>query len=491
MIDTIWLLLLTPLCTALLAWAIRVQKLSEGIQVIGSLVTLIMGFQVAHKVFSGSPLSGMDHAIFVDALGAFSIVLIVIIGFVASLYSVGYMRHELHEEVITKRQFHQYYLWFHLFIGTMLASSVVNNLGLLWVGIELTTLISALLVAFYKKGTSLEAAWKYLIMGSVGITFSLLGIIFIYLSGVNLFGEDPQSLNWTSLSESAVHLNPQWILLAFIFVLVGFGTKAGLAPMHFWLPDAHSQAPSPISAVLSGVLLNTALYGILRVYTIVNQTLGGNASSYLIFFGILSIAFTVPFILVQHDMKRMLAYSSVEHMGIITLGIGIGGTWGLFGALLHMFNHSMTKSLLFFSAGNINQKYHSKHMDRISGVLKVMPVTGNVFLIAAFAIVGAPPFNMFISEFTIMMAGFKSGHIVATILFMIFIILIFAGMIYYVIKMSFGNAPKRLERKEVSRWSTVSLFIPLIAVLFLGLYVPTSLSEILNQVSLVIQGVKQ
>ncbi|MCZ0754997.1 hydrogenase 4 subunit F [Anoxybacillus sp. J5B_2022] len=484
------LLLIIPVMTAVLCWQIKNHPIGEKLQVAGALLNVFIGLSIARNAFFVAPVTGWHHLIYIDALSAFNVMLIVLIGFIASLYSVGYMRHEVAERIISEEKVRHYYLWFHLFIGTMLVVSVVNNIGLLWVGIELTTLVSALLVAFYRKGTSLEAAWKYLIMGSVGIAFALLGIIFLYLSGVDLFGESAESLNWTVLHRAAGQLNPQWTLIAFIFVLVGFGTKAGLAPMHFWLPDAHSQAPSPISAVLSGVLLNTALYGIFRIYTIVNTTLDGKAASYLIFFGLLSIAITVPFMLVQHDLKRMLAYSSVEHIGIITLGVGIGGALGLYGAVLHMFHHSMAKSLLFFAAGNITQKYHSKRMERISGVLKTMPMTGSIFLIAAFAITGTPPFNIFISEFTIMRAGFQSGHLVATVLFLLFVVLIFSGMMYYVVRMAFGEAPAKVEKKEMSRWSTVALFLPLIAVIVFGLYVPPFFQEIIQQVAFVLQGGK-
>lgn len=490
MLGEVSLLLMIPLITAVITWRIKIRQLGEKLQVIGSFLNIIVCFLIVKQVFFHSPITGWNDYVYVDALSAFNVMIIVLVGFVASLYSVGYIGHEAKEGMISERKVRHYYLWFHLFITTMLAVNVMNNFGFLWVGIELTTLISALLVAFYRQGTSLEAAWKYLIMGSVGIAFALLGIIFLYLSGADLFGESAKSLNWTVLLDSADKLNPKWTLIAFIFVLVGFGTKAGLAPMHFWLPDAHSQAPSPVSAVLSGVLLNTALYGILRIYTIVNSTLDGNAAYYLIFFGLFSIAVSVPFMLVQHDVKRMLAYSSVEHIGIITLGVGIGGPLGLFGAVLHMFNHSMTKSLLFFSAGNINQKYHSKRMDRISGILKVMPVTGSIFLLASLAITGVPPLNVFISEFTIMMAGFRSGHIIVTVLFMLFVVLIFSGMMFYVVRMVFGEAPAKLEKKEISRWSAAALFIPLIAVVVFGLYVPPFFKEMIQQVCTVLQGVK-
>lgn len=489
--EYVSLLVMIPVITALLSFPVKSRFFLEKIQVIGALLNVINCLFMIKQVFFHEPITGLNGYVYVDALGAYNVLIIVFVSFIASLYSIGYIGHEADEGIFPAGKVRHYYLWFHLFIATMLVVSVLNNFGFVWVGIELTTLISALLVAFYRRESSLEAAWKYLIMGSVGIAFALLGIIFLYLSGADLFGDSAQSLNWTILIHSARQLNPQWTLTAFIFILVGFGTKAGLAPMHFWLPDAHSQAPSPVSAVLSGVLLNTALYGILRIYTIVNTALDGKAAAYLIFFGIFSIAVSVPFMLVQHDLKRMLAYSSVEHMGIITLGIGIGGPLGLYGAVLHMFNHSMAKSLLFFSAGNINQKYHSKRMDRISGILKVMPVTGSIFLLAAFAITGAPPFNIFISEFTIMMAGFKSGHVLVTGLFLLLVVLIFSGIIYYVIRMVFGEAPAKLAKKEISPWSTVALFIPLIAVIVFGLYVPPFFKDMITQVSLVLQGVKE
>jgi hydrogenase-4 component F len=476
--------------TAVLSWRIKSHQVGQKLQVFGSLLNIFVCLAIVKQIFFHGSMLGWNDFVYIDALGAFNVIIIVLVSFAASLYSIGYIGNEVKEGIISERKVRHYYLWFHLFVAVMLAVSITNNFGFLWVGIELTTLISALLVAFYQNGTALEAAWKYLIMGSVGIAFALLGIIFIYLSGADLFGESAKSLNWTMLIHSAGKLNPAWTLTAFIFVLVGFGTKAGLAPMHFWLPDAHSQAPSPVSAVLSGVLLNTALYGILRVYTIVNITLDGKASNYLIFFGLVSIAVSVPFMLVQHDIKRMLAYSSVEHIGIITLGVGIGGPLGLYGAVLHMFNHSMAKALLFFSAGNINQKYHSKRMDRISGVLKAMPVTGIIFLIASFAITGAPPLNVFISEFTIMMAGFRSGHFIVTLFFLLFVVLIFSGIMFYVVRMVFGEAPAKLEKKEISFTSTVALFIPLAVVVIFGLYVPPFFKEMIEQVSIVLQGVK-
>ncbi|WP_110954357.1 hydrogenase 4 subunit F [Anaerosinus massiliensis] len=481
-------LLALPLLTGVCAGLLCKHKFADLLQVIGSLVTLCISVKIAWQVYAGQVLQSFGW-FYVDALGAFHIVLIAAVGFAASLYSVGYMRYEVKEGLISRNQLGRYYFFFHFFILTMLFVSSVDNLGLLWVGIELTTLVSAMLVAFYGTRHALEAAWKYLIMGVVGIAFALLGIVFLYLSGLNSIGEHSTSaLQWTQLFRLAEGLNPRWVEIGFIFILIGFGTKAGIAPMHFWLPDAHSQAPAPVSAVLSGVLLNTALYGLFRVYAIANVTLQGSAGDYLIAFGLFSIGVTVPFIMVQHDLKRMLAFSSVEHMGIITLAVGLGGTIGLYGAFLHMMNHSMTKSVLFFSAGNIAQKYHSKYMDRITGVVKVMPFTGGVFLLAGLAIAGAPPFSIFLSEFTIMIAGVLAGKIWASCIFALLIVLIFAGMSYYVVKMSFGELPARIGKKRTDWWMRIAMLLPLSLVILFGLYVPEFIERAVYMAAAVLQG---
>lgn len=477
--DWILFLLLLPVGTGLLGWLLPSVRWAEVLQGIGSFLLLIVSVGFLWGVSRYGAISAWGGWVYVDAFSAYMIFLTALIGCVASFYSVGYMHREQREGRFSLKQYHRYYLFLHLFIFTMLFTVMMNHLGLLWVGIELSTLISALLVAFYQKGTALEAGWKYLMMGSVGIAFALLGIIFLYLSGgAMLSGEE--SLNWTHLMQVAEQLNPRWMEMAFLLILVGFGTKAGLAPMHFWLPDAHSEAPSPISAVLSGVLLNTALYGIFRVYFVADRTLEGGAGGYLIFFGLFSIAVAVPFLLVQHDLKRMLAFSSVEHMGIITLGMGIGGPVGMFGALLHMMNHSMSKSLLFFAAGNIVQKYHSKRMDRIGGVFATQPFTGWLFLIGILSITGLPPFSIFVSEWTIMMAGFGKGYLWQTALFILLIGMIFVGMLFYGIRLLFGTRPAKVERGEAGFWSTYPLLVPLFFILLFGLYVPGVVRDFLD-----------
>ncbi len=472
---------------AVLVWVMP-AKVYGTLQALLAVGSAVCGAWIGKLVIDGGVVTSYGQMFYIDGLGAINVLLVTTVGALAAIYSKGYMEEELAEGAITKMQFKLYYCFYHLFVASMVFASVVSNLGLMWVGIELTTLVSALLVALYGKQLALEAAWKYLIMGSVGISFALLGIIFLYISALHLPHQEATALQWPEMMMLADHLKPRWFEIGFVFVLVGFGAKAGLAPMHFWLPDAHSQAPSPVSAVLSGVLLNTALYGLFRVYAIAQTAIDG-AAMYLMIFGLVSVAVTVPFLFVQSDFKRMLAYSSVEHMGIITLGVGIGGPLGLFGAMLHMINHAMTKSLLFFSAGAIYQRYHTKQIDRVKGVLKTMPVVGGVFLLAAFAITGAPPFGVFISEFMILMAGFSTGNEIASVLMAALIVLIFAGMMFYVVRMVFGTAPSRVSTAPISRWMTAAMVLPMIAVMVCGLYVPPYIENLVLAASDVLKEV--
>lgn len=483
------LLLIIPLITALTTWLVPSQRIAEYFHLLSAVLLFISGtFLLISVVFTGNILLLKDY-IFVDSLSAFLIFVLVIVTLIVSIYSIGYTRVEIERGAMSRKNVHQFYLMLHIFVFTMIAVMVFNNIALLWVAIEFSTLVSALLIAFYRQAESLEAAWKYLIIGSLGIAFALFGILFLYAAGLDVVADSQAGLNWTVLYEIAADLDPTWVTIAFVFILIGFGTKAGIAPLHFWLPDAHSEAPSPASALLSGMLLNTALYGIIRVYLIAHITLGTVVNQWLIGFGLLSIGLMVPFILVQENLKRMLAYSSVEHIGIITFGIGIGGPVAVYGAILHMLNHSLVKSILFLSAGNIDQKYGTKDILRITGVLRAMPLTGIAFIIGVLAIAGAPPFNIFLSEFTIMLAGFKQGFTWLTSFYILFILLIFAGMTYFMSHIAFGKPEKQLSPIKISRWSKFSLIIPLFFILILGLYVPDFINQTLENIIVLFEGV--
>lgn len=482
------LLLLFPPTTGLLCRLMPRQSWTEGLNAAGALATLLAGLSLVARVFMGGPVAAMGDLLYVDALGALLLAVIVIVGFLGAIYSVGYLRRDVEHGKVPANQVGWYYLGYHAFIWTMLVAGVVNNLGLLWVAIEATTLVSALLVGFYRSKAALEAAWKYLILCTVGITFALFGVLLTYYASARSLGEEA-GLTWTILVQHAGQLDPGLMKLAFVFILVGFGTKAGFAPLHNWLPDAHSQAPSPVSALLSGVLLKCGLYGVIRFYLITSGAVSPEfASNLLLAFGLLSVVVAVPFILVQTDLKRLLAYSSVEHIGLIATAIGIGGPLGLYAGMLHLFNHAMAKALLFFVAGNLSQRYGTTQMSRIHNAVQAMPVTGLLLLLGSFAITGVPPFAIFVSEFGIVGAGFTRGNLAVAIVVIAALIVVFAGVFRRTLEMAFGRPASQLAPVLVGPFGGAALAIPATLVLLLGLYVPPPISEAIQQVVVMFGG---
>jgi hydrogenase-4 component F len=301
-------------------------------------------------------------------------------------------------------------------------------------------------------------------------------------------GDLKHSLHWIDIARMADKLNPQIVKIAFIFILIGYGTKAGLAPMHTWMPDAHSQAPSPVSALLSGVLLKCAIYGIIRYHIIVKKCAGGVYSDHLlIIFGVLSLLFATFFILVQSDIKRLFAYSSLEHIGLISVGLGFGGAVGLFGALLHTVNHAITKTLMFCTAGEIIARYKSRSILRIAGVVTAFPLTGIALLAGGFALAGSPPFGIFISELMILKAGFAGGHAAAAVIVLAALVLIFAGLIKHISGMAFGQPPADVQR-VANRWGVPVLAVLGIMMTLTGLYLPSFLTQTIRQCVDIING---
>jgi len=413
--------------------------------------------------------------------------------FLVSLYSISYFGEELRRKVITLKKLKLYYCLSNAFVLSMILALTTQNMGVLWIAIEATTLASAFLVGFYNNKRAIEAAWKYLIICSVGIAFALLGVILLYYSStVALDGAKILGLNWKFLIENASSLDPSILKIAFIFILIGFGTKVGFSPMHTWLPDAHSQAPSPVSALLSGVLLNTAMYGIIRVMAIVNKSLGSSryTGNLLIFLGILSIITAAIFVLVQQDYKRILAYSSIEHMGIIAIGLGICTPISIFAALYHTFNHAMTKSMLFLATGNVYLKYHTKKISSIRGLIKTMPVTGVAFVLGVFAITGMPPFGIFMSEFnTVVAAIFSKMYIIAALL-LLFLAIVFAGFIKQLSKMFYGrNTNLEIKKGELDIIGPTVLVILLCITIFVGVYIPSPFKSLLDATTNIILGI--
>lgn len=417
----------------------------------------------------------------VDAFGIFMLLLITLSGFFVSLYAIGYLRAEVKKDIIGPTRVKQFFLLLEFFLFAMsLAVSTINPI-VMWISIEATTLSTAFLISFYNKPSSTEAAWKYLIINSLGLLLSFLGTLLFLALPESRTG----SLTWSMLHEAAVGMNPTAVKIAFIFILVGYGTKVGFVPMHTWLPDAHSKAPSPISALLSGVLLNVALVAVLRFKGVADIAVGpGFASSLLIYFGLASAILAALIIFVQRSYKRLLAYSSIEHMGIIALGIGFGG-FGTVAAIMHMLYHSLIKTLLFFSAGNIFLRYSSTKMKNISGVLSALPLTGPLFFGAVIAIVGMPPFGTFATKMLIFSSGMEShAWVVGIAIFVLAVV--FFGFFRHVSGMLFGAVPESTERGESNLLTQIPLLLLAALIIILSFYFPESLRALINAAAVVI-----
>ena len=471
-------LLLSPLVPAVLGRFLRGRAADWG-QFAGATLVVALALAAARRVLDGGPLEG--GPLYMDALGALLALVVAVVSWGGALYALDYLRHDVAERRLAPDQPRWFYLWYHLFVFTMLAVVTTENLGMMWAAIEATTLASAVLVGFYRTREALEAAWKYLILCTVGISFALFGVLLLYAAGAHALGPGESALSWRALVAGGERLDPQLVRLGFVFVLIGYGTKAGFAPLHTWLPDAHSQAPTPVSAVLSGVLLPCALYGIVRVHAVAASSLGPEFSStLLIAFGLLSAAVAVPFVLVQHDVKRLLAYSSIEHMGIIALAIGIGGPLALFGGLLHLVVHALGKALLFFAAGALAHRYGTREMVRIRGAARALPLSGPALLAGGIAIAGAPPFGLFVSEFSILAAGFAQGRAWASGLLIGCISLVFVGLLFHLGRMVLGEPGPRVARGEGGLRPAL-LGAPLLAIALLGLWVPPPLASAIGQ----------
>lgn len=366
-----------------------------------------------------------------------------------------------------------------LFLATMTLAAMAQHLGLLWVAIEATTLASAPLIIFHCHARSLEATWKYLLVCSVGIALALLGNFFLAVAAQPAAG---LHLVFPRLVARAAELDPLWLQASFLLVLVGYGTKMGLAPLHTWLPDAHSEAPAPVSALLSGALLNCAFLGILRYHAVlVGAGLGAFSRELLILFGLASLVVAAVFVIAQTDYKRLLAYSSVEHMGILALGAGLGGIAG-FGALFHVLNHSLAKAMLFLLAGNVLAVARSKQVAEVRGLLAVAPVTGTLWLVGFLAIAGSPPFGLFVSELLILKGALQGAPIWVAVIYLAALAVIFTALAAIILRMSFGPAPApdpNQHRRESPGTVLPPLALGLMALCF-GLYLPPPLADLLH-----------
>ncbi len=491
----IFTLIFLPLAAGGAAFGLAAPRMRRGLLVLTALV---------HAVLTGMcwktrPAPVLNGWLGLDAAGLLFLSLTSGLFLVVSLYIAGYLAQETNRKSAEPEEG----LLFDnapeavfigcllLFLAAMTLVTVSQHFGLLWVAIEGTTLASAPLIYFHRQPRSLEATWKYLLICSVGIALALLANFFL---GVAAAGSGSENLPivLSPLLTHARELQPEWLKTAGVLFFVGYGTKMGLAPLHTWLPDAHSEAPSPVSALLSGALLNCAFLGLLRVQQVfVAAGLEGFTRDIWLALGLASLIISAVFIIGQTDYKRLLAYSSVENMGILALGVGLGAA-GVFGALLHAVNHSLVKAMLFLLAGNILGRYRTKHIPTVRGLLAAAPATGALWLMGFFALTGTPPFGPFLSKFTIVKAALDGDHIWLTVIFLTTLGVIFVGMATVFLGMAQGEAGKNraLEHSPVSpgQWQLLPPLVLGALVLWLGLNVPETLTHLLKQIASTLSG---
>jgi hydrogenase-4 component F len=373
-----------------------------------------------------------------------------------------------------------------LFVLAMLIAVTINNVALMWTAIEATTIASAILIPLRRTRASVEASWKYILIGSVGIALAFAGTVLAYFGFVSRMGRQEHALDWTLLMSVAPRLQPEVLNLAFVFLVVGYGTKAGWAPMHTWLPDAHSESPAPLSAMMSGVLLAVAQYAILRWKAVVDLASGAAfTNQVLVVFAVLSIGIGALSLVLQQNYKRLLAYSSVEHSGLICLGFTFGPA-GLFASLLHILNHGLAKSASFLLAGRILRRYGSAEVGRVGGLLRTMPKTGPLFAAGLFALMGLPPFGLFVSEFLLFRAGFVSGHPYVTLVSLLLVGIGFVALAAHLVRMLYGVVPEGIAAGEAEYRGLAVVVICLLGLVALGLVLPDAVSGLITRATEVI-----
>ena len=485
-------LFLVPLVTGLVALAIPSDRPQRFLLIGGATahLALVIAALIAPP---DAVLGGYLHA---DALGTLFLAITSGLFFAASVYAVGYLRREKaipHSDWVEGRPFVNLperimVGCMLLFLAAMTLVALSQHMGLLWVAVEATTLVSAPLIYFHKHHRSLEATWKFLVISSVGIALALLGTFFLAVAASTPEGGGA-SLLIADLIAAGPGLDPAWLEAAFILLLVGYGAKMGLAPMHTWLPDAHSESPSLVSALMSGALLNCAFLSILRAYQImIAAGQGAQARDLLLGFGILSMAVAAVFIMRQTDFKRMLAYSSVEHMGILAVGIGISGA-ATYGAMLHAVNHSLTKGFLFLVAGNVLATYRTTGTRGVRGMLHVLPISGVLWVVGFLAITGSPPFGTFLSEFVILQAAVADGRMLVAAIYVGLLVLVFVGMAPIFLRMAQGEPWETpVKRRKEAVLSVAPPIALALGALLLGVYIPSGVETALQDAAALLGG---
>ncbi|HEX6690654.1 MAG TPA: hydrogenase 4 subunit F [Burkholderiales bacterium] len=483
--DALTLLLGSPLAGAAALALFGHRGVARDLNVAFALATFIGACGLTVRVVAEGPLTAWDREFFIDPLNVFLVALTAFVALTTAIFSRPYMRVEQEHGKMTPPRLRLYHSMYQLFSFTMLLALTTNNIGILWVAMEAATLTTVLLVSVYRTAASLEAAWKYFILCGVGIAQALFGTVLLYMAAEKVLGPEAGALLWTNLEAAKAQLDPQIITVAFAFLFVGYGTKIGLVPVHNWLPDAHAEGPTPVSAVLSGLLLNVALYAVLRCKVLTDGALQAPLAGQLMMgFGLLSVVVGAFFLSRQRDVKRMFAYSSIEHMGLSTFAFGIGGPVATFAGLLHMTVHSLTKSAIFFAVGHAAQKAGTQVMDDIRGLARANPTIGWGLMLGSLAILGMPPFGVFASEFLILTTAMREQPW-ATPILLAALGVAFASVFSRVLPMVFGETTaKPLPHQP----ALVPVFLHLSLALMLGLYIPPYLEGWYRQAARMIGG---
>ena len=468
------LLLLVPIIGAILsATPLKSGRFAGKITIAASIAELILAAEIARLVLRFGTTTAARGFLVADSLSVVIALLVAFVAFTASLFSYGYIA--IHREAEDgARRIRSYFVLYNLFVLSMLSAPVLAHLTLVWVAIELTTLMSAYLVAYVDTAEALEAAWKYVILTSAGAIIGLFGFLLLYW-GTQAGGELP--FTWEGLSQGASHVPPAILWLGFLLCLVGFGTKVGLVPLHTWLPDAHSQAPAPVCALLSGIETTTVLYVLMRLFPVLQASHVANQSAWFCAVGLVSVG-VAAFVLIRvHDYKRMFGASTVEQMGIIMVAVGLGGFPAHFAAVYQVAAHTLTKSLCFFAAGAVLILTGTQEVARVRGIMRRSPATAVALLLGGLGIAGAPPFAVFISEFFIFRAAVFSKHYVVVGLLTLFVAIAFCAITFHITAMVFGSGGEFNGHKSPAICS-LAIVIAFIPMLVLGFYLPSSLQSL-------------
>lgn len=491
-----YLLLAAPLAASLLCFACAfcgrgIRPVVNAINAAGCAALLVTAFALVSRVYEHGQFFAAGKWLYLDSLSAIFLGVLAVLATVTGLYSYGYMKQEVEHGEVSVATLCNYYGFFQMFIFTMVLVITTNNLILMWAGVEATTIASAFLVGIYGQNSSLEAAWKYIVICTVGVAFGLYGTVLVYsnaAAAMTAQGLDASdAIFWTEALRYASGLDHTLMYLAFVFVLIGFGTKAGLFPMHAWLPDAHSEAPSPTSALLSAVLLKAAVLVILRYYILISRSISTTVpQNMLLTFGLLSVLVAAFSMISQNDIKRRYAYCSVENMGIIAVGLGFGGPLGIFAALFHVISHSLAKGLVFCVSGNVLLKYGTRDMATVRGMLKIMPVSAVFLAAGTLALGGLPPFSLFLSEFMVIVSGITAGHTVLVAVLALLLMVALGALIHLVAVTVSGTPPETIVRGEQGSMTLIPAGVLLALLLVMGAWTPAPVVKMLNAATAIV-----